>query len=153
MGKGSPLFPKLSYPFHALRLPSGQPVHWPKSYSLLDLLTEAWVRDELDFHLDFCPFGLLGFFPSCLGFPLLQFKPTAIHLRLSTPSNTPTLPHPTDTNLPRSRLSELQETRSAQHPALDAFWGALRRQIADRTSQTDDGQRAACPSLDMVFVA
>lgn len=64
----------------------------------------------------------------------------------------PSPPHPPRlTSLPRSRLSELQETRSAQHPALDAFWGALRRHIADHKSQPEYERPATCPPVTWIW--
>jgi len=61
----------------------------------------------------------------------------AFHIRNLGPVESP---NPYTSTPTRSRLSELQETRSAQHPALDAFWGALRRQTADRYPQFEGGQ-------------
>lgn len=91
--------------------------------------------------------------PSYLGILFVtSIHSTAFHLRASTPSSSPTLsPPPRLTSLPRSRLSELQETRSAQHPALDAFWGALRRRIADHKSQLEYERPATCLPVTWIW--
>lgn len=105
MGTSSPLFPKLPCPFHALRLPSGHPVHWPRAIRHLTGL--FWHGTSPTSILTVCTFGFSGI---CFGsgFYVTSIQQTAFHPRPSTPS-TPSNPQPsppTPTDQPASATTQ-----------------------------------------------